>query len=600
MSANDDDSVNGNNESEPTIGAEQLDEFFHDLRETILDLEQAYQARELTERLKHIDLKTRFGSSVARAYHQLAKQSSGRQSHVDDTEGRRVKTVHDLLTQMREELFEINTWFHAEIVPSREPVEDGRANGASQNPGQSVNESHRYRITECVAQAITLRLDQIIAGRSWGIGFVFNDQSVTDKIVALMTANALRRFSRDLQDLATVLPRVLRGDPDRFPQLVPPRSGRAFEQLITDIVNEDDRHAQLSGLCEDYLQKTDIRVNYPDLDRKRGARVQVTIASSGEHHRKKVEGIRHPEEFVILSPWSLASAVPQIGASGQDGAKPLFSTELIGRFWKCFPNPPSDIDDLSRQLKKMLCRPLNSPIRDPRGPLSEVPEPIREFIRIWVHDEALRSTRALRQREAIDGRYRRGRDGRLRMRRLPNRTLSESSREFIQQYPAGTVLKATVTRIDKQAAWVSFADDLKGRVDRKEISWSDAHPDLRRYLEVGKEYEFRVRRVNITRAPAIIELSRKRTIDDPWHQENLRTLSTLGTVEGKIVRWASYGVFVEVKPDLVGLVHESSLAASDSTELQSRLPVGAFIKVAIDSINLGARRMSLVPADQLV
>ena len=322
---------------------------------------------------KHIDLKTRFGSSVARAYHQLAKQSSGRQSHVDDTEGRRVKTVHDLLTQMREELFEINTWFHAEIVPSSEPVEDGRANGASQHPGQSVNDSHRYRVTECVDQAIALRLDQIIAGRSWGIGFVFNDQSVTDKIVALMTANALRRFSRDLQDLATVLPRVLRGDPDRFPQLVPPRSGRAFEQLITDIVNEDDRHAQLSGLCEDYLQKTDIRVNYSDLDRKRGARVQVTIASSGKHHRKKVEGIRHPEEFVILSPWSLASAVPQIGASGHDGPKPLFSTELIGRFWKCFPNPPSDIDDLSRQLKKMLCGPLNSPIRDPRGPLSEVP-----------------------------------------------------------------------------------------------------------------------------------------------------------------------------------------------------------------------------------
>ena len=186
------------------------------------------------------------------------------------------------------------------------------------------------------------------------------------------------------------------------------------------------------------------------------------------------------------------------------------------------------------------------------------------------------------------------------MRRLPNRTLSESSREIIQQYPAGTVLKATVTRIEKQAAWVSFADDLKGRIDRKEISWSDAHPDLRRYLETGKEYEFRVRRVNITRAPAIIELSRKRTIDDPWHQENLRTLSTLGTVEGKVVRWAPYGVFVEVKPDLVGLVHESSLAASDSNDLQSRLPIGAFIKVAIDSINLGARRMSLVPADQLV
>lgn len=232
--------------------------------------------------------------------------------------------------------------------------------------------------------------------------------------------------------------------------------------------------------------------------------------------------------------------------------------------------------------------------------MADVPEPVREFIRVWVHEEALRSTRALRHREAIEGRYRRGRDGRLRMRRRPIGKLSESSRDYIQKHPPGTTVKAVVNRFEKSSAWVQFGDDLLGRVDRKEISWSDATPDLRRYLRIGGEYEFMVRRVNISHTPAIIELSLKRTISDPWHQDNLPDLARLGVVDGKVVRWVAYGVFVEIKPDLVGLVHRSSLPEMDAEELEARMPVGSTLEVTIESISIEGRRMSLVPVDGAV
>ena len=587
-----------NTEVEPKIGAAQLDEFFRELRQTVLDLENAFDNGNLSRRLGEIDIQPRLGSAISRSYRRLAKTQSNR---LQDPNGRRMRTVHDLLSQMREELFEINTWFHAEIdtPPQPEVVQPIRADQRSPPDGPTDrsdskppwrNTNHRYLVRQNVTHPIRMRPDQILGSRSWGIGFVFDDQDVTDALVAQMTLNALRKFAQDLDDLTSLLPRVLRAAPDRFPHLVPPRSGRAFEQLITDILNEEAQHAQLSGLCEDYLQKTDIRVKYPDLDRKRGARVQVTIASTHTLHQKKILGMRHPEQFVILSPWSLASAVPQVGDLNHDQKRALLGDDLIREFWECIPGTPSDIAGLSNQLKTILTSAITQPLYDPRGPLVHVPDPIRRLIQIWVHAEALRSTQALRIYEATEGRYRRGRDGRLRIRRLSDSSLSPSSLEFIKQHPTDSTVRATVERFSSRAAWVEFSSDLHGRVDRKEISWSDPNADPQRFLDIGREYEFKVRRVSASRLPAIVELSLKRTMQDPWRPENLRNLATIGVVQGRIVRKSDLGLFVEIESDLIGLLHVSRLPEDEPYSLDQ------MIAVTIESIDIKARRMVLAPA----
>ena len=50
----------------------------------------------------------------------------------------------------------------------------------------------------------------------------------------------------------------------------------ATSTWILDILNEDERYARVAPLIEDFLEKTDLRVRYPRLKRKRGGRVQVT------------------------------------------------------------------------------------------------------------------------------------------------------------------------------------------------------------------------------------------------------------------------------------------------------------------------------------
>jgi hypothetical protein len=76
--------------------------------------------------------------------------------------------------------------------------------------------------------------------------------------------------------------------------------------LILDILNEDDRRARMAPLVEDFLEKTDFRVKYPEVKRRRGARVQVTSIIALELHETKLQAINLAEELVFLSPLSLA------------------------------------------------------------------------------------------------------------------------------------------------------------------------------------------------------------------------------------------------------------------------------------------------------
>ncbi len=158
-------------------------------------------------------------------------------------------------------------------------------------------------------------------------------------------------------------------------------------------------------------------------------------------------------------------------------------------------------------------------------------------------------------------------------------------------------VRATVKRIAAHAAWVEFADDLHGRIDRKELSWSDAKADPNRFFEVGQEYDFTVRRVSAQRTPAVIELSLKRSIEDPWRQENLRSLAQVGIVDAKLVRFVKTGLLLEVARDMVGRLDIEKLPPEYCDAPEQHFSIGQSFPVTIESIDLQARKMQLALAE---
>lgn len=288
----------------PGVGTLDLGTYFHEIRENVLKLEQAYRDNSLAQGIEEEGIEARFGKPLADCYRELINRPFLR-----DPRGHRADAVQGLLCQLRDELKGMSTWCYAK-PHGRVDAELDASDVMQRLP---FVEDALFCVEPATSQqeSVVMSFGQMIEARAWGIGFVFNHDCLTEAYVDKAVRKSVSAFVRDLADLGRLLPRVLRA-PDRYPPIVPPRYSREFEQLIADILNEHSRHASLSRLIEDYCEKTDLRVHYDGLHRTRGARVQVTFLSDESRHKKKADAIPNQDEFVILSPWSLACAVPGV------------------------------------------------------------------------------------------------------------------------------------------------------------------------------------------------------------------------------------------------------------------------------------------------
>ena len=216
--------------------------------------------------------------------------------------------------------------------------------------------------------------------------------------IQALVRSAVGRLSSDLLGLQRILdrfsPKPLKGEV----RIVRAPKDRCFEHLILDILNEDDRRARVAPL-EDFLEKTDFRVKYPGLERRRGARVQVTSIVAPELHETKVEAIRLAEEFVFLSPLSLAELVSSLQAHAPASSLPGTSSFALAPLWDCLEGKPIDVPELACELKRIMFRALTGMPDSPLGPMVKVPLPIRQLIRLFVETHAMASTSKLRERE---------------------------------------------------------------------------------------------------------------------------------------------------------------------------------------------------------
>ncbi len=243
--------------------------------------------------------------------------------------------------------------------------------------------------------AIPVRADQVLARYRWGIGYSFGQRQIGEAV-------ELARICRTARDLSAQLNAVQRIESAwkerstlHIPILFSDPAGRQFEDLMLDILNEEAALAQRATVEEDFQEKTDLRVNPIGLQRKRGARVQITQTVDIARYEEKLSAIRRLPEFVILSPVSLAQAV-------LEGEQPFLERRQLSIFWTHFPSRPVSVPALAREIKQLLMKALQAPAVHPLGPMAKVPAVLRELIRNYVVIEAFRSTNSLRERQRAE------------------------------------------------------------------------------------------------------------------------------------------------------------------------------------------------------
>jgi hypothetical protein len=185
-----------------------------------------------------------------------------------------------------------------------------------------------------------------------------------------------------------------------------PSSGVAFEQLVLDILTEDCPRANRASFAEDLLERTDLRIRYPDLQRRHGARIQVSSSCDPVRHDQKLAAIRFHEEFVIVSPLELARWIERRSESGDLDLNWAVLRESLGaRFFT--------VEELGKSLRGHFQAALGQKSNAPLGPVSSVHPHIKQITRAYVKDAAFQATDTLRYREGTWGVFR-GTLGRLR------------------------------------------------------------------------------------------------------------------------------------------------------------------------------------------
>ncbi len=181
---------------------------------------------------------------------------------------------------------------------------------------------------------------------------------------------------------------------------------------------------------------------------------------------------------------------------------------------------------------------------------------------------------------------------------LSRRALLEAEQEkdaveIREKIVDGTQLTGTVTRLENFGAFVDVGSGVEGLIHVSEMRHERVnHP--KDVVQPGEEVTVKVIAVKNLgdRRKERISLSIKALEKDPW--DEVRSQFPAGTVTmGKIEGVEEYGAFVELAPNVRGLIHVSELAERRVNHPGDVVSVGEEVKVAVMEVDNKRKRLRL-------
>ncbi|MFP4522611.1 MAG: 30S ribosomal protein S1 [Fibrobacterota bacterium] len=164
-------------------------------------------------------------------------------------------------------------------------------------------------------------------------------------------------------------------------------------------------------------------------------------------------------------------------------------------------------------------------------------------------------------------------------------------KDIEEKYPEGSKVKGKIVNITDYGAFMELEKGIEGLIHISEMSWTQHIKHPSKFVDVGDTVEAVVLKVD--KEDQKISLGLKQTTPDPW--ENVDTEFPEGsTVSGQVRNIAAFGVFVELKPGIEGLIHISDMSWTRKiTHPSEMFNKGDTVEVKVLSINKPKRRISL-------
>ncbi len=163
----------------------------------------------------------------------------------------------------------------------------------------------------------------------------------------------------------------------------------------------------------------------------------------------------------------------------------------------------------------------------------------------------------------------------------------EVLREKMGKLALGQIVEGEVTGIVDFGIFIKFGEGLEGLVHISELAWTRIdHPkDL---YKVGQKVTAQIISIDRDR----ISLSIKRLQPDPW-VESIKKYQVGQIVPGKITKVMPFGAFVELDPEIYGLVHSVELSSEEVKDPSELVKIGQEMDFKIISIDPGEHRLGL-------
>lgn len=155
----------------------------------------------------------------------------------------------------------------------------------------------------------------------------------------------------------------------------------------------------------------------------------------------------------------------------------------------------------------------------------------------------------------------------------------------------GERVTGTVTRLADFGAFVEIAPGVEGLIHVSEMSWTKRINKASDVLKQGERVEAVV--LKFDQAASRLSLGLRQVLGNPWDKIN-EHYPAGKIVEGKVVRLAKFGAFVEVEEGIEALIHISDFTNEKRIEHPSEfLKVGQTVRAIVLSAEPEARRLKL-------
>lgn len=163
--------------------------------------------------------------------------------------------------------------------------------------------------------------------------------------------------------------------------------------------------------------------------------------------------------------------------------------------------------------------------------------------------------------------------------------------QVAERYPPGAIVTGTVRNLANYGAFIELEEGVDGLLHVSDMSWTRKISHANEMLKKGDQVTCVILSVDQERKR--IALGLKQLQEDPWESHILNKYKPGELVRGKVTKITNFGVFVELEPELEGLLHVSELADHKIDSPESFVKVGQELEVRILRVDPVERKIGL-------